>query len=210
MIKTIKQKFIIDKSGSMRSQQSVVISGFNEQLETMQREQTESNGTIEYLVTLVTFNDRVDFVCKDKPLSKIHRLNKSTYAPEGSTALYDAIGNTIDTAFLGETDNMITIMTDGYENASQTWDKIGVKTLIELRQKENKWGFVYFGANQDAWKSAAGLGVSNAVNYTSNNTLHAMDAMSCARSSYTISACSGQYNVNNLTADIKTDELIQS
>ena len=39
MAKTIKQKFILDESGSMLSQQQVVIDGFNEQLEMMGKEE---------------------------------------------------------------------------------------------------------------------------------------------------------------------------
>src|ERR1035437_7488867 len=106
-MKTIKQKFVVDESGSMLSQQGTIISGFNEQLNTMKQEEKEND--VRYLVTLVKFSDTVTVLYKDKPLSEVPELTTSTYVPSGWTALYDAIGATIDTAALGETDVMVTI-----------------------------------------------------------------------------------------------------
>ena len=199
-MKTIKQKFVIDESGSMLPQQSTVISGFNEQLNTMKQEEKDSD--VRYLVTMVKFNDKVTVLFKDKPLEEVSELTEKTYVPKGWTALYDAIGATIDTATLGETDTIVTIMTDGHNNASKEWSKNSIKTLIELRQKENKWGFIYFGADQDAWDAASSIGVANAVNYTVENTGIAISAMSVCRSAYVTTASSGAYNVCNLTDNI--------
>jgi hypothetical protein len=157
--KVIKQKFILDESGSMAPQQQTIISGFNEQIETMKKEEREQG--IKYLVTLIKFADKAEIVFQDKPLEAVPQLTEETYSPGGWTALYDAIGLAISKAAPGETDNIVTIMTDGHENRSQKWNKGKIKVLIELRQRENKWGFVYFGANQDAWNEATSLGVSN-------------------------------------------------
>ena len=206
-MKTIKQKFILDESGSMNVQRDTVISGFNEQIETMKQEEISNN--ISYLVSLTKFNDRVTVVYKDLPLNKILPLTYETYCPNGWTALYDAIGSTIDTAMLGETDTVVTIFTDGQENKSKTWKKVGIKTLIDLRQNENKWGFIYFGANQDAWQEASSLGMANAVNYTTSNTGAAIYAMSMCRSAYVTTANSGTYDVCNLTSTVNTDDLVK-
>ena len=203
--KTIKQKFIIDESGSMRPQQKTVIDGFNEQLEDMAREEAEQD--VRYLVSLTKFSHSVTKVFVDVPVADVPKLNTSTYNPNGSTALFDAIGETIDTATLGETDVLVTIMTDGQENASRNWKQPSIKTLIDIRQRENKWGFAYFGANQDAWSAASSIGVANAVNYTVNNTGNMMRASSSVRSCYTASAMSGVYNVNDLTKCVDEKEL---
>jgi hypothetical protein len=204
-MKVIKQRFVIDESISMSSQQHVVISGFNEQLDTMRKEETQQG--VKYLVSLTKFSDTVTLVFKDLPLEKVQHLTTETYSPQGSTALLDAIGQTIDTALPGETDVVVTIFTDGQENASRQWKTVTIKTLIELRQKDNKWGFVFFGANQDAWTEAQNLGIANAVNYTMQNTGAAFTAMNCVRSAYTMSAVKGDYNVSNLTANVNLDEL---
>jgi hypothetical protein len=215
-MKTIKQKFVLDESGSMEDQRETVISGFNEQLCTMQQEEKvgalQKDGTripIRYLVTLIKFNDKVTVLYKDKPLSEVPKLTTETYAPNGWTALYDAIGTAIDTAALGETDNIVTVFTDGQENRSKKWNKTTTKILIDIRQRENKWAFVYFGANVDAFSEAAAIGISNAVTYTSANTGAAISAMNCVRSCYVTTATSGEYNVRNLTSTVNTDDLVK-
>ncbi len=207
MKKIIKQKFILDESGSMASQQNVVISGFNEQIETMKMEQKEKD--VEYLVTLVKFSYEPKFVYKDVPVNDVKPLTIETYKPGGATALLEAIGNTIDTAQIGESDTVVTIFTDGQENASRTWKKNAIKILIDIRQRENKWGFVFFGANFDAFADAASIGIANAVNYTMNNMSEAIKSMSVCRSAYTDSALSGVYNVSSLTANINKDDLVK-
>ena len=203
--KTIKQKFIIDESGSMLNQQMTVINGFNEQLQDMAREEREQD--VRYLVSLTKFSHAVTKVFVDVPVAEVPKLTTETYRPDGSTALFDAIGATIESATLGETDVMVTIMTDGQENASRTWKQAAIKTLIDIRQRENKWGFVYFGANQDAWSAASSIGVANAVNYTVNNTANMMRASSTVRSAYTTSAMKGVYNVSNLTCNVNEKDL---
>ncbi|HEY4831680.1 MAG TPA: hypothetical protein VIH61_03875 [Waddliaceae bacterium] len=204
-MKIIKQKFIIDESGSMERQQEIVINGFNEQLITMKKEEKEKN--IQYLVTLVKFNETVTVLYADKPLTDVFPLTKETYNPNGWTALYDAIGNSIDTAVRGETDVLITIMSDGVDNRSHSWKKSSVKTLIEIRQKENKWGFVYFGSNQDAWGEGSSLGVLNSLTYTTAATGNAINSMSACRSSYVSESLTGSYNVGNLTCNVNKEDL---
>jgi uncharacterized protein YegL len=206
-MKTIKQKFIVDESGSMAPQQMTVISGFNEQLNSMKQEE-KANG-VRYLVTLVKFNENVTTLYTDKPLAEVKELTTETYVPSGWTALLDAIGKTIDTATPGESDVLITIFTDGAENRSKEWKKNTIKTLIDLRQRENKWGFVYFGANVDAFSEASSLGISNAVDYTMANTGAAIYAMNAVRSCYVSTATSGEYNVSNLTSTVNTNDLVK-
>lgn len=205
--KTIKQKFIIDESGSMGSQQKTVIDGFNEQLQDMAREEKEKD--VRYLVSLTKFSHSVTKVFVDVPLADVPKLTTQSYSPNGSTALFDAIGSTIDSAAPGETDVIVTIMTDGQENASTDFKQAQIKTLIDIRQRENKWGFVYFGANQDAWQAASNLGVANAMNYTVANTSNMMKSMSMARSCYTASALDGTYQVSSLTKNINQDDLVK-
>jgi uncharacterized protein YegL len=203
--KTIKQKFIIDESGSMSPQQMQIINGFNEQLQDMEKEEREQD--VRYLVSLTKFSHKVEKVLVDVPVSQVAPLTVNTYRPSGSTALFDAIGATIDCASQGETDVIVTIMTDGEENASQEWKQPAIKTLIDIRQKENKWGFVYFGANQDAWKAASNIGVQNAVNYAVHNTKGMMRSASAVRMAYTASALNNTYKTSNLTCNVNEDDL---
>ena len=70
--KTIKQKFIIDESGSMLNQQMTVINGFNEQLQDMAREEREQD--VRYLVSLTKFSHAVTKVFVDVPMAEVPRL----------------------------------------------------------------------------------------------------------------------------------------
>ncbi len=115
--KTIRQRFIIDASGSMGPQMMSVINGFNEQLEQMQREQKEKD--VRYLLSLTQFSYRSNLVYKDLPLYKVPKLSTLNYSPNGGTALLDAIGENLTDG--GNYDCLVTIMTDGEENSSTKW-----------------------------------------------------------------------------------------
>jgi hypothetical protein len=203
--KVIRQRFIIDESGSMGPQQMSIINGFNEQLDQMRREQRTLG--VRYLVSLTKFSYGSTVVYADRPLKIVPKLTTETYKPNGGTALLDALGENLVSGGVG--DCLVTIMTDGEENCSRTWSREQVKSLIEMRTKENNWGFVYFGANQDAWQEGNKMGIYNTVNYTVNNTEQTMNAMSRSRGAYTICSMMDDYSASKsgLVADINEEEL---
>ena len=53
---------------------------------------------------------------------------------------------------------MLVILTDGFENASETSSK-DVRKLIHEREKRG-WEFIYLGANQDAWAESGRIGLA--------------------------------------------------
>ena len=59
---------------------------------------------------------------------------------------------------------LVTIITDGYENASTEYDRTSVKALTEKLDKQG-WTFAYIGANQDAQAVSHELGIKNAMNF---------------------------------------------
>jgi hypothetical protein len=62
---------------------------------------------------------------------------------------------------------LVTIITDGYENASRTWSGHQIKSLVqELRQMG--WTFTYIGADQDVEKVAGEIGVQNSLRFSAN------------------------------------------
>ena len=62
---------------------------------------------------------------------------------------------------------LVTIITDGYENASRTWSGKQIKSLVqELRQMG--WTFTYIGADQDVEKVAETIGVQNSLRFSAN------------------------------------------
>ena len=62
---------------------------------------------------------------------------------------------------------LVTIITDGYENASRTWSGKQIKSLVEeLRQMG--WTFTYIGADQDVVEVAEEIGVQNSLRFSAN------------------------------------------
>lgn len=97
--------------------------------------------------------------------------------PRGCTALLDSLAHVIDEtgkrlAAMPEADRpgrvVVTVITDGQENASrrETFDK--VRERVERQTKDFKWEFLFLGAGLDSFAQGAQLGVANAVNYTSS------------------------------------------
>ena len=172
--------FILDRSGSMDSCQDAAIEGFNRFL----RDQQQAEGLAK--LTLVLFDDEYLVAAQSLPVQELVALTRETYVPRNTTALLDAIGQTIDDlgkrlAQIPEEDRpgqvIVTILTDGLENASHrfTWRDISAK--IKHQTESYKWTFLFLGANQDAIATAAQMNIAAA-----NSATYAADEVG-ARSS---------------------------
>jgi hypothetical protein len=165
--------FVLDRSGSMESCKEAAIEGFNRFL----LEQQKVEGLAK--LTLVLFDDEYLVPFQSLPVQEIVPLNSDTFVPRNTTALLDAIGQTIDElgqslSQLPEKDRpaqvIVAILTDGLENASRrySWNDIGDR--IKLQSSTYKWTFLFLGANQDAIATAAQLSISaaNAATYVAD------------------------------------------
>ena len=91
------------------------------------------------------------------------------YEPCCCTPLYDAMGFTLTTMrnYVKKVDDavvVVTIITDGYENASKEYTGAAVKRLVEELKGEG-WTFTYMGANQDSVEVAFNLSIRNSRNF---------------------------------------------
>jgi uncharacterized protein YegL len=146
---------ILDKSGSMGTKVRDVIGGFNLYLDELAKERT-----VEYGLTLTLFDTVAAMRYKCAPLADVAKLDQSSYRPEGSTALFDAIGNTVQTVSTDGFNKVITvIMTDGEENSSREWSLAGIRDLIRAKENEGNWTFVFLGANMDAFAQGEKMGI---------------------------------------------------
>ena len=70
---------------------------------------------------------------------------------------------------------VVTIITDGLENASKEYTGAAVKQLVEQLKGEG-WAFTYMGANQDSMEVAFNLSIRNARNfeYSAQGTMAGM------------------------------------
>ncbi len=161
---------ILDRSGSMQSLKTAAVTGFNETLAGIQKAQIDYAKTQQHFVTLVTFcGCQVKQVFDKVPADKAAPLQMKDYQPCCMTPLYDAMGTTLTCmrSYLQDKEDytvMVTIITDGMENASKEFSGKAVKALVDDLREEG-WTFTYMGANQDAVEVASNLSIHNAVNF---------------------------------------------
>lgn len=141
---------ILDRSGSMANLTEEMRNGFN----TLKAKQLQEEGNT-YL-TLVTFDNKYERLYTGVNIKLVPDLTADDYFARGSTALLDAVGETIEE--VGRLKNLpkkvlVVIATDGYENASTRYSKEYIKGLISDREnrKDNPWSFIFMGAGVDAF-----------------------------------------------------------
>lgn len=178
---------VIDESGSMNSCWDTTIAGFNEYV---LGQKTADKSAGEANLTLMKFDSpHIHTVFVNRPLSEVPELNKSNYRPNGGTNLLDAIGDAITSvqAVLSNQKKkdrnavIITIMTDGGENASTRYNSAQVKAMVKAAE-EAEWSFVFLGANIDAFAVGSTFGMSqlNSVSYSTQNMMATMASTSAS------------------------------
>lgn len=158
---------ILDKSGSMSSITKQAVDGVNETIASIKRSQ-EKHPEQDNLLTLVAFcgceNKKIYEHC---PIDEVKPITSKDYSPCCMTPLYDAIGNTITTIHGLMDDKSIasvTVITDGYENASREFFQKAIKSLIEAYKNEG-WMFAYIGADHDVEAVSFSLSIDNNMRF---------------------------------------------
>ena len=166
---------IIDESGSMQSIKTAAIS-VNETIQTIRSAQKKHEEQ-EHYVSLVTFNDDVKTILECVPVDEVKELTAETYQPACCTALYDAMGISLNALRkkVAEDDKvLVTVVTDGYENASKEYSGKAIKTLVD-ELKTKGWVFAYIGANQDVEAVAATISITNTLRFNATSAgVHGM------------------------------------
>lgn len=149
--------FVVDRSGSMFGRHVEAQGGVNGLIEQQQKGDGQCN------VTLVEFDDKIDFVCENQPADNVREYELH---PRGSTSLLDAIGTTITkvkerhrNTFKGDKPGviMMTIVTDGGENTSKEYNKEKIEKLIKEQEAEG-WNIEYLSCDLSAVNDAAQYG----------------------------------------------------
>lgn len=160
---------ILDASGSMSSIYNQALTGVNETIQTIRLAQ-QDHAEMEQYLTLASFSAGIHYlnrIFEALPIAECHDITKDDYPLLGCTALYDAMGDLISE--LQQTVKhddrvLVTIITDGYENASHRWNGPKIKSLVEELRLMG-WTFTYIGANQEVEKVAATMGVRNTMTF---------------------------------------------
>lgn len=159
---------ILDKSGSMDSIRKEAVDGYNETLGTIRAAQLKHMDTQNHFVSLAAFcGCGVEMIYDKTPIKDAENLTQDRYVPCCMTPLYDAIGITIqklkkEIAKIEDTAVSVTIITDGYENASKEWKGDAIKKLVEDCKKDG-WMFAFIGAGEDILKVASTISITNTV-----------------------------------------------
>jgi len=131
---------IADRSGSMENIIDESINSINRIID----DQKKVEGEVKF--TLAIFDDQYDQVYSRADMDKIELLTKEKYYSRGMTALYDAIGETIDyierkiAKEESKPDSItVNIITDGLENSSQKYNLQYVSNVIKRLQDIYNW-----------------------------------------------------------------------
>ena len=166
---TVYNVIILDKSGSMSSIARQAIDGVNETIGSIRSAQ-EKNPDQKHMVTLVAFcGCEMKVIYDNVPVAEAKTLTDKDYRPCCMTPLYDAVGSTITRihSLKSSDDNslaLVTIITDGYENASHEFTLTALKSLIDS-YKEQGWQFTYIGADHDVKQVAYTLSIDHSLQF---------------------------------------------
>lgn len=165
---------VLDRSGSMQRGKQHTIDGFNEQIQTLKSAESETSKS---LVTLVTFNDRVEVLFDAIPVNSIPELTEQTYIPSGMTAMYDGVGEAI--RLLEKRDDindpnvsvLMVILSDGEENASRVSTQAHIAEKIQSLKDTGRWTFTYMGANVDlsTISTQLNLDIGNVISFNASS-----------------------------------------
>jgi Mg-chelatase subunit ChlD len=164
---------ILDESGSMETIKKPIMQGFNEIVQTM-KGIAQQFPDQEHFISAVSFNGLGQKVLHDQdPVEKLEQIDASRYKPDADTPLYDAMGFAIGklrTALTGQEkcNVLVTILTDGQENASREFTGAHIKKLVEELKSEG-WTFTYIGADHDVEQFASTISIYNTMKFEKND-----------------------------------------
>ena len=169
----IHNLIIVDESGSMGGLEKVTIDGINETIATIKKAQEDFADTQQHYLTLLTFDTGgrglppIRLHLADEPISRVGHFDN--YHPRGGTPLFDAMGESLTELHerIKDDENataVVTVITDGMENASRKWSGDALRQLIE-RLKEEGWTFSYMGSCHDVVEVTMKLSIDHVMEF---------------------------------------------
>jgi hypothetical protein len=155
----------------MRSCWNDTLNGWSDQIVKINKTAAE-NPDQEIYLSLCIFDDKLEFpggIVKMQEGSNLPSIEN--ISPRGSTALFDAIGESIKKLDFvvsneiknNETSVIMVILTDGYENASKKFSSVEIKKEMDKLRETGLWNFIFIGADFDI-TSTAGYFNADATN----------------------------------------------
>lgn len=139
---------LLDESSSMARHRASALEGFNAQVEVIRTGAKQAGNTA---VSLTAFNALVRPVLANRPASELRPLSPDQYVPNGGTALFDAIGQTLEALLeqpdihASQTAVLVAIFTDGEENSSRRFNGQTLKEIVTRLEATGRWTFTLMG-----------------------------------------------------------------
>ena len=171
---------ILDMSGSMHELTSDTIGGYNSLIEEQKKQPGQAN------ITTVLFDDRYFLLHDRENIQNVKPLTTKEYTPCGMTAMLDAIGKTLISVGkkLADTPEeerpgsvLVTIITDGYENASKEYSYDMIKKMIEEQRNKYNWIFTFIGADIDTMTVGQSIGIDASMSKTYTKSTAGTDSV---------------------------------
>ena len=177
---------ILDKSGSMSSIRHAAFTGCNEVLNGIKSAAKKHADTQEHFASLMLFDtESMPYILDMVPAENITLMKEEQFIPCACTPLLDAIGMAL-TRLEAEVKKheraiaSVTIITDGYENASTEYNAQQIHQLIGRLKEQEGWNFAFMGANQDVTKVCIDLNIdvqnAQAWEFSAEGTRHAFSS----------------------------------
>lgn len=161
---------IIDMSGSMNSYSQNLIQAYNDDYLAAMRGSTAAD---DILVSTILFNDTVTLLHGYVPLPAAPQLDRSDYAPSGTTALYDAVAGGLTNMVLYAQQLrqsgimvrcIVIVYSDGADNASKQRAKEIRRAATELLKHE-MYTLAYVGFRSGGIDEAALRQLADAIGF---------------------------------------------
>ena len=183
---------VLDNSGSMTGgKANAAYKGINRGI----KELKEDKNNVTYTYTLCDFSDDIRFVHVKAPLTAVEEYKGYT---RGSTALYDAIGDSIAKVSPAKKDDdvvLVNIYTDGQENSSRRYNAAKIATLIEELGSLG-WTFTFIGTDADVKYAQRNLKFHDSNTLIHDNTERGMESAfmtnSVSRTAYSSKVAAGE------------------
>ena len=171
---TVYNLIILDESFSMEMVREPTVRGFNELVQSVQ-ELAREFPQKKQMVSLTTFNGvGVQEKLFLQDATTLQPLTLADYCPTSMTPLHDAMGQSLNklrqvlaTTEAADYQVLVTVLTDGEENASKQYSLPMIRDLVE-QLKQQGWTFAYIGTNHDVDKAAEGLAIDNKLCFSQN------------------------------------------
>ena len=177
---------LLDRSGSMQVRWAETITMLNSYVNALACEDATSMAKITLMLFDKAERTETPIIRDAVPAFRWTEIDPAEAAPRGYTPLLDAIGRLTALVEQRNPDKaVITIITDGEENASTEITHEGAKAALD-RLKSKGHQIVFLGADFDAFKQAGYVGVSGTatMNMASGNYAAAQDAVSRRTQAY--------------------------